>query len=177
MEKCYSIVDMEARSGGLWGLRLLDMAEVVVMVIIFIGNSVLKKDCLHFETKHASPAKPRWACCDVTRKSVYCKNIPVSHNRLLPILAAQTRGMGAVSSCSVYEGYSCHLISLLYSIFGQIKAGLKWFACAPLLFSPVFSLSADCFVARLKFDICSGIGLLFFWLWNYALNIHLQIGL
>ncbi len=21
--------------------------------------------------KHASPAKPRWACCDVTEKSVY----------------------------------------------------------------------------------------------------------
>ncbi len=34
---------MEARSGGLWDLRLLDMAEVVVMVIILIGNSVLKR--------------------------------------------------------------------------------------------------------------------------------------
>ncbi len=43
MEKCYNIVEMEARSGGLWGLRTLDMAEVVVMIIILIGNSVLKK--------------------------------------------------------------------------------------------------------------------------------------
>ncbi len=44
------------------------------MVIILIGNSVLKI-VDYFEMKHASPsspAKPRWACCDVTRKSVYC---------------------------------------------------------------------------------------------------------
>ncbi len=71
MEKCYNIVDMEAKSGELRGLRLLDMAEVMVMVIILIGNSVLKKDCLQFEMKHTSPAKPCWPCCDVTRKSVY----------------------------------------------------------------------------------------------------------
>ncbi len=43
METCYNIVDMDARSEGLWGLRPLDMAEVVMMVIILIGNSVLKR--------------------------------------------------------------------------------------------------------------------------------------
>ncbi len=43
IEKCYNIVDREARSGGLWGLRPLDMSEVVVMIIILIGNSVLKR--------------------------------------------------------------------------------------------------------------------------------------
>ncbi len=26
--------------------------------------------------KHASPAEPRWACCDVTRKSVYSLCVP-----------------------------------------------------------------------------------------------------
>ncbi len=43
MEKCYSIVDIEARPGGIWGLRPLDMAEVVVMVIFLKGNSMLKR--------------------------------------------------------------------------------------------------------------------------------------
>ncbi len=42
MEKCYSIVDIKARLGKIWGLRPLDMAEAVVMVIL-IGNSVLKR--------------------------------------------------------------------------------------------------------------------------------------
>ncbi len=43
MEQCYSTVDIETRPGGIWGLRPLDMAEVVVMVIFFIWNSVLKR--------------------------------------------------------------------------------------------------------------------------------------
>ncbi len=40
MEKCYNIVDKRDLEGF---DRPLDMAEVVVMVIILIGNSVLKK--------------------------------------------------------------------------------------------------------------------------------------
>ncbi len=35
------MVDSEARSGGLWGLRQFDISEVVVMVIILIESSVL----------------------------------------------------------------------------------------------------------------------------------------
>ncbi len=43
-KKCYvSIVNIEVWPEGTWGLRPLDMVEVVVMVIFLRGNSVLKR--------------------------------------------------------------------------------------------------------------------------------------
>ncbi len=41
MEKCYSIVDIQASPVGISGLRPRDTVEVVV--IFSIGNSVLKR--------------------------------------------------------------------------------------------------------------------------------------
>ncbi len=44
---------------------------------------------LQFEIKHTSPAKPRWACCDVTRKSIYYHNCVFGTSENLYIIVKQ----------------------------------------------------------------------------------------
>ncbi len=110
MEKCYSIVDIEARPGGIWGLRPLDMAEVVVTVIFLIGNSVFK-NCLHFETKHATSAKSRllsvsWLHWEIGLLSR--KEINYSHIRL---------SLGALESPDKNMVFSVITFTFIYAFF------------------------------------------------------------